>query len=66
MAPLGVSFHLLIENQVLVLSANLVPFDSIQFMLCSWAFKSCALLLSLLLHSPLRDLTPRFLWEAEG
>ena len=28
MAPLGVSFHLLIEDQGLVLSAILVPFDS--------------------------------------
>ena len=30
MAPLGVSFHLLIEEQGLVLSAILVPFDSNQ------------------------------------
>ena len=37
MAPLGVSFHLLIEDQGLVLSAILVPFDSTQFMLCPWA-----------------------------
>ena len=37
MAPLGVSFHLLIEDQVLVLSAVLVPFDSNWFMLCPWA-----------------------------
>ena len=29
--------HLLIEDQGLVLSANLVPFDSNQFMLCPWA-----------------------------
>ena len=28
MAPLGLSFHLLIEGQSLVLSAILVPFDS--------------------------------------
>ena len=28
MTPLGVSFHLLIEDQGLVLSAILVPFDS--------------------------------------
>ena len=28
MAPLGVSFHLLIEDPALVLSALLVPFDS--------------------------------------
>ena len=34
MAPLGVSFHLLIPDQGLVLSAILVPFDSNQFMLC--------------------------------
>ena len=37
MAPLGVSFHLLIEDQGLVLSAILVPFDSNPFMLCPWA-----------------------------
>ena len=37
MAPLGVSFHLLIEDQGLVLSAILVPFDSNWFMLCPWA-----------------------------
>ena len=37
MAPLGVSFHLLIQDQGLVLSAILVPFDSNQFMLCPWA-----------------------------
>ena len=33
MATLGVSFHLLIEDQGLVLFAILVPFDSNQFML---------------------------------
>ena len=33
MAPLGVSFHLQIEDQGLVL----VPVDSKQFMLCPWA-----------------------------
>ena len=33
-APLGVSFHLLIEDQGLVLPAILVPFDSNWFMLC--------------------------------
>ena len=33
MVPLGVSFHLLTEDQGLVLSAILVPFDSNQFML---------------------------------
>ena len=37
MAPLGVSFHLLIEDQGPVLSAILVPFDSNRFMLCPWA-----------------------------
>ena len=37
MAPLGESFHFLIEDQGLALSAILVPFDSNQFMLCSWA-----------------------------
>ena len=36
-APLGVSFHLLTEDQGLVLSAVLVPFDSNWFMLCPWA-----------------------------
>ena len=35
--PLGVSFHLLIEAQGLVLSAFLVPFDSNWFMLYPWA-----------------------------
>ena len=37
MAPLGVSFHLLIEDQGLVLSAILVPFNSKWFMLYPWA-----------------------------
>ena len=37
-APLGVSFHLLIEDQNLVLSAILVSFDSSWFMLC-WALR---------------------------
>ena len=37
MAPLGVSFHLLIEDQGLVLSAILVPFDSNGCMLYPWA-----------------------------
>ena len=37
MAPLGVSFHLLIEDQGLVLSAILVPLDSNWFILCPWA-----------------------------
>ena len=45
MAPLRVSFHWLIENQSLVLSAILVPFDSYRFLLCPWAMsffqKSC-------------------------
>ena len=36
-APLGVSFHLLIEDQDHVLSAILVPLDSNQLMLCPWA-----------------------------
>ena len=31
------SFHLLIEDQGLVLSAILAPFVSTKFMLCSWA-----------------------------
>ena len=30
------SFHLLTEDQVLALSAILVPFDSDGFMLCAW------------------------------
>ena len=37
LSPLGVSFHLLIQDQGLVLFAILVPFDSSQFMLCHWA-----------------------------
>ena len=37
MAPLGVSFHLLIQDQGLFLSAILVPFDSNRFMLWPWA-----------------------------
>ena len=37
MTPLSVSFRLLTEDQGLVLSTNLVPFDSNQFMLCPWA-----------------------------
>ena len=37
MAPLGMSFHLLIEDQGLVLSAILAPFVSTKFMLCPWA-----------------------------
>ena len=45
MAPLGVSFSLLIEDQGLVLSAILIPFDSNRFMLCPWTMsffeKSC-------------------------
>ena len=40
MAPLGVSFSLLIEDQGLVLSAILIPFDSNWFMLCPWTM-SC-------------------------
>ena len=56
MATLGVSFHLLIEDQGLVLSAILVPFDLIGLCgLCCvlglcYSFRSCALPLSLLLH----------------
>ena len=56
MAPLGVSFSLLIEDQGLLevdLSAMVNPFDSNQFVLCPWAmsfFKSCALPFSLLLQ----------------
>ena len=46
MATLGVSFHLLIEDQGLVLSAILVPFDLNRFTLCPWAMslfqKLCA------------------------
>ena len=37
MAPLGMSYHLLIEDQNLVLSTLLVPFDSNRFTLCLWA-----------------------------
>ena len=53
MAPLGVSFCLLIEDQGLVLSAILVPFDSNLLYVVSLGchfFKSSALPLSLLLH----------------
>ena len=64
MAPLGVSFHLLIEDQILVLSAVLVPFDSNWFMLCPWlchSFKSCALLLSLLLQYDMKIIRSLYL-----
>jgi len=37
MAPLVVSFHLLLEDQGLVFSAIFVPLDSNWFMLCPWA-----------------------------
>ena len=37
LAPLGVSFHLLIEDQDWVVSAVFVPLDSNQFILCPWA-----------------------------
>ena len=37
MAPVSVSFHLLIEDQGLVSSAILVPLDSNWLMLCPWA-----------------------------
>ena len=49
MVPLGVSFNLLIEDQV-DLSAILDPFDSNWFILClrAVAFKNCALPPSLL------------------
>ena len=54
MAPLGLSFHLLIDDQGLVLSTILLPFDSNQFICCVLglcrSFKSCALSLSLLLQ----------------
>ena len=56
-ASLGMSFHLSTEDQVLVLSAILVPFDSNLFSLYPWAtsfFQSCALPLSLLLHNDYR------------
>ena len=38
MAPLGVSFHLLIEDQGIVLSAILVPFDSNGFYVVSLGY----------------------------
>ena len=57
MASLGVSFHLLIEDQGLVLSANLVPLILIGLRcvlgLCQ-SFQSCALPLSLLLQNQLK------------
>ena len=69
MAPLGVSFHLLIEDQGLVLSVILVPFNSNQFMLCPWAIsflqKLCPAPFPPVTF-PLRDFTPIFLWGAEG
>ena len=37
MAPLDVPFHLLIEDQGLVLPTILVPFDSNWSVLCPWA-----------------------------
>ena len=37
MAPLDVPFHLLIEDQGLVLPTILVPFDSNQLTSCPWA-----------------------------
>ena len=37
MPPLGMSFHLLIEDEGVVLSAILIPFDSNQFILFTWA-----------------------------
>ena len=40
MAPLGVSFHFPIEDQVLVLSAISVQLDSNWFMLCPRAMSS--------------------------
>ena len=53
-APLDVSFHLPIEDQGLVLSAILVPFESKTGLCCVLGlchyFKSCALPLSLLLQ----------------
>ena len=54
MATLGVSFHLLIEDQGLALAATLVSFGSNWFMSCP-SFRSCARPLSLLLQ---QDLCP--------
>ena len=54
MAPLGVSFHLLIQDQGLVLSAILGPLDFNQFML---SLESCALPLSLLLQEDFQHFT---------
>ena len=48
MASLGVSFHLLIEDQGLVLSAILVPFDSNQFYIVSLGY----VILSIVVPSP--------------
>ena len=39
--PLGMSFHVLIEDQGLALAATLVSFGSNWFMLCP-SFRSCA------------------------
>ena len=63
-APLGVSFHLRIEEQILVLSAILVPFDYNWFVLCPWlchSFKSCALPLSLLLQCDMKIIRSLYL-----
>ena len=71
MAPLGVSFHLLIEDQGLVevdLSAILDTFDSNLLMSCPWlcpSFKACALLSSLLFQSgpcPPENIVQHRLW----
>ena len=62
MAPLGVSFHLLIEDQCLVLSAILAPFDSDQFMLCPWAMSS----FQKLCPAPFPPVTPGQDEEAAG
>ena len=53
-----------IEDQGLVLSAILVPFDSNWFMLCPWAmsfFRICALLFSLLLQYDMKIIRSLYL-----
>ena len=70
MSPLGVSFSLLVEDQVkltclpswihLILNSLCCVLE-----LCH-SFKSWTLPSSLLFHPSLRDFTPIFLWEPEG
>ena len=60
MAPLGMSFHLMIEEQGLVLSANLVPFDSNRFMLCPWAMSFFQKIVTCTFHSHYKCINLQF------